>query len=50
MQIGWFVDSDGKWYYLDSNQLSSNYGRVLIGTHLVDGTIRNFDANGALIS
>ena len=50
MQIGWFVDSDGKWYYLDSNQSSSNYGRMLIGGQVVDGTVRNFDANGALIS
>ena len=49
MQVGWY-EENGKRYYFNTNPQDSNYGKSVTGTVNINGTIYNFDANGALIS
>ncbi|MBR1453773.1 MAG: bacterial Ig-like domain-containing protein, partial [Lachnospiraceae bacterium] len=49
MQVGWY-EENGKRYYFNTNPQDANYGKSVTGTANINGTIYNFDVNGALIS
>ncbi|ETP72549.1 hypothetical protein UYO_1478 [Lachnospiraceae bacterium JC7] len=47
MDTGWFLDTDGKWYFL--NEISDGTkGRVLTGWNWIDGYCYYFDQNGVM--
>ena len=37
MQTGWFLDRDGKWYYLNPKS-DGTMGRVVTGWHFISGS------------
>jgi glucan-binding YG repeat protein len=49
MKTGWYQEN-GKTYYLNSNILDSNYGKMLTGAQNIDGQVYIFDSNGVLVA
>ena len=49
MKTGWHQEN-GKTYYLNSNPLDSNYGKMLTGAQNIDGQVYIFDSNGVLVA
>ena len=48
MKIGWHKEGN-KIYYLQADFDDNWYGKVMTGTHIIDGQVRNFDSNGVLM-
>ena len=49
MQLGWFIDTDGKFYYLQADLTNMFYGSIVTGIQIIDNKIYIFDENGALV-
>lgn len=49
MQLGWFIDIDGKFYYLQADLTNMFYGSIVTGIQIIDNKIYIFDENGALV-
>ena len=47
MKVGWY-EENGKIYFLQNDFSDGMYGRVLTGTHTIDGKTYNFGNDGAL--
>lgn len=47
MDTGWFLDTDGKWYFLNETS-DGTKGRALTGWNWIDGYCYYFDQNGTM--